>query len=1618
MRFKKHGLTLTQLDIFLDQDKYPTLPLYNVGGYVEIASAVSLDKFKQAFSQQVKLHDAFYLRFIKANGGIEQYVSTDEIELLVHDFSNHTDPEIEAQALFKQCYQQIFNIEKSILHHSGLIKLGEARYWYYSVSHHLIMDGWAYAIWVKNLIQRYMYLVELDTDAPSNEPISFIENIAKQVDYIKSEKYQNSLQYWVSEINELSDSVLEPKDNSVELALSSRRVVKNISHDIYQQWQLVAEAMNGQVHHLILALLYIYFRRTSGKEVIAIGLPSRNRSGREKDVVGSFVSVRPLCMTAKSDAGVRDIINMLKKKLTTNSRHQKVPLHKIIESIDAGRLNNGRLFDIQFNYQLLDYNIGNEHCPTATYFLSNNCERTPFTFNICEYGEHQDVQLQIDTNDAYFEPGEGELLMERFLHMLEQVSSDSEVLSSDIEIIPAKEISKINSWAYKETTAPLNKRLEQLFDDIAHRYPNKIAVVQNDEQLTYKELEQKSNQLANWINEQTSNNQAPIGLAYKSSPAFIIAMLAVLKAGRAYMPLDRTYPQSRLRQMIELSKMEFALTDHQSFAKENADANIQYIGESQWQQTLSKYPVALNVVDNESDIAYVMFTSGSTGKPKGVVVPHKGIVRLVINPDYISLSEQTRTLLLCKLSFDVSTFEIWAPLLNGGQLVIYPDCDLTFSHLTEVLTEKNVNTLWLTAALFDGWIQSTDVVPENLEYVMAGGDVFSPHSVRKLFALHPKVAFINGYGPTENTTFSTCCTFDGRAKIGTKIPIGQPIAGSSVYVVNESEQLQPIGVVGELLVGGHGLATGYLNAEELTKERFIVRDFGLGSEAVYRTGDLVYRKQDGNIEYVGRGDQQVKVRGFRIELAEIETRLASMDIVKDSAVVCKGGIQLIAFVVREAMVDNAEYTSAQDADFIKTVYDFAQENLPAYMLPSRIISIDALPVTANGKLDRKPLLLRAQQINDFEDYVAPGNSIEEAIQSICQQYLGERVSIKANFFDLGGNSITAMRMVGDITQRLNVEVTTSSIFKYPSVEVMANYIASLHGTETPEKTQIRALGHSGVVPLALIQQQFWQEHALFGETSKYNLPGCFQINGSFDILAFEQAVEVLIERHQVLRTTYSGTAESPVATVNADCKLRLVQHDFRHISNDQQLLRVDEIFQQEIQTPFNLATDKMIRGQVMVISDTQCFLCLTLHHIAVDGWSLNIIFSELELYYRDILNSGVARYKLPALQYSDFSHWQSQYLKGKKHDEHISYWERYLENIPQVHSLPTDFKRPRQTSHQGVIHYQYYDRTVLEGINNLVVEQRTTTFNFLQLMFSMLLGHWGQQDDVVLGTPIAGREQQELVDLVGCFTNTMVLRNNIDSRMSFLQLLKMSHQGWLNNLEHQQVPFDEILSALQLKRVQGVHPVFQIWFVLHDQAAPGQAFTLPGVEIEQRLSTQRMVKFDLMLSASICDNQLCLEWQYSEDLFTADSINKLSVVMAELLKLTLNDPNRPVGELFSLLEQPPRSENDCVDIKSEKTQIVTSKNIPEKQLQNEIQAIWKALFKTDTISATTGFLDAGANALLANEFCNELKLVAGVDIPQSILMGNPTIEQLELLIAEELSMPKQKLVEDSIELEF
>jgi len=276
---------------------------------------------------------------------------------------------------------------------------------------------------------------------------------------------------------------------------------------------------------------------------------------------------------------------------------------------------------------------------------------------------------------------------------------------SYFEILPTKEKNKIDGWASKETTAPLNTRLERLFDEVAHHYPNKIAVLQDNDQLTYRELEQKSNQLANWISAHTNDFEAPIGLAYKSSTAFIIAMLAVLKAGRAYMPLDRIYPKTRLRQMIVLSKMEFALTDHESFSKENSDVNIQYIGETRWQKTLSTYSVELNVVSRESDIAYVMFTSGSTGKPKGVMVPHKGIMRLVTNPDYISLSEQTCTLLLCKLSFDVSTFEIWAPLLNGGQLVIYPDCDLTFSHLAEVLTKKKVNTLWLTAALFDGWLK-------------------------------------------------------------------------------------------------------------------------------------------------------------------------------------------------------------------------------------------------------------------------------------------------------------------------------------------------------------------------------------------------------------------------------------------------------------------------------------------------------------------------------------------------------------------------------------------------------------------------------------------------------------------------------------------------------------------------------------------------------------------------------------------------------------------------------------------------------------------------------------------------------------------------------------------------
>ncbi|CAH9063353.1 Dimodular nonribosomal peptide synthase [Pseudoalteromonas holothuriae] len=1484
MDCKHHALSLSQLDIFLDQQKHPQSPIYNIGGYVELMSQIDMALFERAFDVAATRHDAFYLRFDSHDGKPYQYLQTVGPKLLLHDFTAHTHPREDALALIKKTYASPFKLIVESPQRAGLVKLSDTCYWFYTVSHHLAMDGWGYSLWIKNLINQYMRMAGIEGAEPEPEVFSFIDSVESRSDYVNSKQYQRSLAYWLAELQQMPSLVFEAKEPILcqQVAQCSHRETRAISQSKYAQWQALAKSHGGQVHHLFLALLYCYFNRVTSENVLAFGMPSHNRSSADKQVVGSYVSVSPMRFEKAPCDTLCGLIQNIKGTMAKSARHLRFPIHKAIE--ESNKAIPARLFDIQFNYQLLDYVVGNEDCATESYFLTSNSERVPFTFTICEYGEHQDTQIQTDTNNAYFDTQEGALHLDRMLFMLEQLAENPELPLSELEIVTPAEQSQLIAWAGQSQAQ--TQRIETRFAATAVQFADAVAIEQSEQSITYRELNQQANQIAHALLECAPQAQV-IGISSQRSIEMIAIVLGILKAGKAYMPIDASYPIERQEQMLEVSECPLLLTDSASLMASELVCERIDIGSQQWCSLIASQPTNNVDVEINHELAYLMFTSGSTGKPKGVMIPHQGITRLVIDSNFMAIDSSLCMLQLSNVSFDVATLEIWAPLLNGGKLVLYPQADLSFTRLHDTIITHQVNSMWLTSALFDRWVHDIEIVPSCLTQVLAGGDVVSAESVKSLFAKAPSVRFINGYGPTENTTFSTCHSVYGTDLIGSRLPIGKPIDNSLCFILDENQQMLPLGCVGELCVAGEGLALGYLNNEEATNDKFIDVLIGGQTQRVYRTGDMAHWHMDGTLAYMGRQDQQVKIRGFRIELSEIAASLTGHEYVSECAVVCSEDKQIIAAIRLSNATISQEGLDAQLKDYLSA-------QLPHFMLPNRIVVLESLPVTSNGKLDRKAIL---QQIGKDHSkvHVAPRNQLEQHLHDIWVTLLNGPIGIQDSFFELGGHSLIAMQLVAKISQELGVELSLDCIFRHHTIESLAKVIETQVSSNEVTLDSFEGLQASGVLSLA--QQQIWQDQQLNGVNAKYNIPGAFHIKGPLNVEALEDALQCLVQRHQILRTNYKTEADEVVQFAQLQFDNILNKHDFSDIPSTltQQLCK--ELFENEISKPFNLATDLMVRVQIIKLASEEHYCCITLHHIALDGWSLNLFFEELEQAYQSFNCDREPSFTPLKLQYANFADWQQARISNGDFAEELGYWQSHLNDAPQCHQLPLDYTRPKQWQPTGSIVRTQLGAELTAKLKQFAKMQKVTMFTALQQAYALTMSMFSGQTDILMGTPIAGRERKETHDLLGCFTNTLVLRSQFDNHASFTNHVTQSHKHWLNNIANQSVPFEQLMSHLNPQRVQGAHPLFQLWFVLNTQATPGSNFSLADTHIVQDEANTRLVKFDLMLAASESGDELHLEWQFNRSLFKAETIQAFARLMESILAQALASPHLAISEL-------------------------------------------------------------------------------------------------------------------------
>ncbi len=1062
---------------------------------------------------------------------------------------------------------------------------------------------------------------------------------------------------------------------------------------------------------------------------------------------------------------------------------------------------------------------------------------------------------------------------------------------------------QLEGWTVTESPYPHQATIHQLFEGYAAQTPQATALLFGEETITYNQLNQQANQLAHYLQQQGVGPEVLVGVFLERSPEYLVSLLAILKAGGAYLPLDVNYPSERLAFMLADTQAPLVLTHHPLLSN-LPPAETQVICLDTTAVEIARESVSnLGETAVSANLAYVMYTSGSTGQPKGIGISHQNVVRLVKETNYAHLSSTETFLHVAPASFDAATFEIWGSLLNGAKLVIYPPTPLTLSELAQVLRERDITTLWLTAGLFHLMVDEQLDSFKGVTQLMAGGDILSPSHVHKVVEAHPNCHLINGYGPTENTTFTTCHSITHTDSRQTSIPIGKPVANTQVYILDETMQPVPVGVVGELYAGGDGLARGYLNRAGLTAERFVPNPFSEQPGArLYRTGDLVRYRADGNIEFVGRQDQQVKIRGFRIELGEIEAVLSQHSTVQQAMVTAREdaaqGKQLVAYVVGPT----AEHTEVE-------LRAYLQKQLPDYMIPAHFVLLEYLPLSPNGKIDRHALPAPDKQRRTFSSsFVAPQTASEEKVCEIWCEILGlSEIGIHDNFFEIGGHSLALTQIAARLCNVFKVDIPLITLFDRPTIGEIAAYLDQITQQtvlfEIPEMKVCRDAEQT-IFPLSFSQERVWFMRELLPDNRAYNAQFTVRFRGRIDISILEKALSMLVDRHEIWRTTFSEVNNWPMQHIHPAWQVQIPITDFSHLPEKEREIEAEKHIKEAFNYVFDTSQLPLLHFQLIKLADDDHILIQVEHHFIHDGWSFSVQQKEFKAIYTALCQNEPIL--LPeAVQFADFVVWQREWFQGKVLETQLAYWQKQLANLPPMTEILTDYPRPLVQTLNGEAIRTTISADLASRLRAFSHQENATLFITMLAALKLLFVHYTGQEDIVVGSSVANRRLAEFERVIGMIVNNLVMRTDLSGDPTFREIIQLVRQTALEAYDYQDIPFERIVEAIQPARDLGRNPFFQVVFNFHD--APVPALNLPGVHGEIGYCQNGSAKFDLNILIATEpgrreDGPLLLVWEYNSDLFAHTTMQRMLTHYFTLMESLLADPDQRISQVSSLSE--------------------------------------------------------------------------------------------------------------------
>ncbi len=1326
------------------------------------------------------------------------------------------------------------------------------------------------------------------------------------------EAMQRLLDYWKPRLADAPTLEL-PTDRPRPAIQSFRGETQqfSLSPELTEALKALSRRESVTLFMTLLASFQALLHRYSGQDDIVIGTPAAGRSRLELEgLIGFFVNTLVLRTDLSNNPSFRALLAQVREVTLDAYAHQDMPFEKLVEVLNPQRDHSRNpLFQVMFVLQNVPDDKLQLNEITAEFFQVNTgTTKFDLTFELSEtpHGLTGVVEYATDLFDAETISR----LVGHFQTLLEGIVARPEAHLSELSLLTESEHRQlVVEWNNTAAPFPEDKCIHELFEAQVAATPQAVAVIYEDSQLSYAELNAQANRLAHHLRELGVRPDTLVAICVERSLNMVVGLLAILKAGGAYVPLDPTYPKERLAFMLEDSAPVALLTQGRlenlfvDMAKDLPVIDLDTDG-SRWADQSDANPDRHSEGLTPRHLAYVIYTSGSTGQPKGITMPHSVLVNLITwQMSNTQVAGTSRTLQYSPISFDVSFQELFSTWCGGGVLVLVDESTRRDPWmLLQYLGQNRIERLFLPFIALEQLARSSTVnghFPGSLrEVITAGEQLRITPEISSFFASLSDCRLVNQYGPSEThvvTAFELPAKCENWAVLP---PIGRPISNTQIYILDPYGNPEPIGVAGELYIGGVGVARGYLGRPELAAERFLADPFVEKTTArMYKTGDLGRWLADGTIEFLGRNDFQVKIRGFRVELGDIEATLRRHPQLREVVVgvyePVPGDKRLVAYsVVEDHFIPD-----------VSELREFVKESMPEYMVPSAFVFLNALPMTPNGKLNRKALPEPEQnrQVTDA-DFIAPRSPVEQLLAEIWGEVLSiNRVGIHDNFFELGGHSLLATQVVVRIREQLSVEIQLISLFEMPTIEKFAAHLEShLLTGERVRLSAIRRIEGHGLPPLSFAQLRMWLLERISGGTEAYNIPFFLQLKGILeDEGALERAINEIVHRHETLRTYFTEQEGVLFQAIQSSLPITLVKLDLRNDPEELRETKIKQQIQAQATTTFDLAKGPLLRAKLIRLEDEQYILLLTFHHIIFDGWSMDVFSRELSALYGAFIQGQPSPLPELPIQYADYAVWQQECLQGEVMQRLLDYWKPRLADVPTL-ELPTDRPRPAIQSFRGETQQFSLSPELTEALKALSRRESVTLFMTLLASFQALLHRYSGQDDIVIGTPAAGRSRLELEGLIGFFVNTLVLRTDLSNNPSFRALLAQVREVTLDAYAHQDMPFEKLVEVLNPQRDHSRNPLFQVMFVL--QNVPDDKLQLNEITAEFFQVNTGTTKFDLTFELSETPHGLTGVVEYATDLFDAETISRLVGHFQTLLEGIVARPEAHLSELSLLTE--------------------------------------------------------------------------------------------------------------------